>query len=210
MSLAVCVYCGARTGEEPTHLTAARELGTALAARGWRLIYGGGNIGLMGAMARSMMQAGGEVIGVIPQALLDIEVGMRDASELIITNTMRERKALMDEYADAFVALPGGFGTFEELFEVLTLRQLRYHNKPIIIVNLQHYYDPLLRLFEHALEQGYVSEKQMKLFEAVSSIEEALALLEQQTAQIEQSGALSSQNSQNSQGHQDKARGVLD
>jgi hypothetical protein len=183
MSLAVCVYCGARTGKDNEHEAAASEFGAALAAHGWRLIYGGGNIGLMGAMARSMMQAGGEVIGVIPQALLDIEVGMRDATDLIITDNMRERKALMDDYADAFVALPGGFGTFEELLEVLTLRYLRYHNKPIIILNLNHYYDPLLKLFEHARDQGYISPKQMGLFSVASSVEEAFALLEHECQQ---------------------------
>jgi hypothetical protein len=178
MSLAICVYCGARPGKDKANERAACELGAALAARGWRLIYGGGNVGLMGAMARSMINAGGEVIGVIPQALLDVEVGMRDASELIVTDTLRERKAVMDDYADVFVALPGGFGTFEELLEVLTLRQLRYHNKPIIIMNLGHYYDPLLRLFEHALEHEYISSRQMSLFEVVSSVEETLTLLE--------------------------------
>jgi hypothetical protein len=171
------VYCGARVGNDSTYLAAAQAFGAALAARGWRLIYGGGNIGMMGAMAHSALHAGGEVIGVIPQALLDVEVGLRDATRLIVTETLRERKGIMDDYADAFVALPGGFGTFEELMEVLTLRQLGYHNKPIIIVNLGHYYDPLLRLFEHALEQGYVSPAQMDLFEMVTTVDEAIERL---------------------------------
>jgi hypothetical protein len=104
---------------------------------------------------------------------------MRDATRLIVTETLRERKGIMDDYADAFVALPGGFGTFEELMEVLTLRQLGYHNKPIVIVNLSHYYDPLLRLFEHALEQGYVSSPQMDLFEVVTTVDEAMERLAQ-------------------------------
>jgi hypothetical protein len=173
------VYCGARVGNDAAYLAAAQAFGVALAERGWRLIYGGGNIGMMGAMAHSALNAGGEVIGVIPQALLDIEVGMRDATRLIVTDTLRERKGIMDDYADAFVALPGGFGTFEELMEVLTLRQLGYHNKPIVIVNLSHYYDPLLRLFEHALEQGYVSSPQMDLFEVVTTVDEAMARLTQ-------------------------------
>jgi hypothetical protein len=173
------VYCGARVGNDATYLAAAKDFGAALAARGWRLIYGGGNIGMMGAMAHSALHGGGEVIGVIPQGLLDIEVGMRDATRLIVTETLRERKGIMDDYADAFVALPGGFGTFEELMEVLTLRQLGYHNKPIVIVNLGHYYDPLLRLFEHALEHGYVSSAQMDLFEVVTTVDAAMERLTQ-------------------------------
>lgn len=179
MSLSICVYCGARKGKEPANEAAARALGSGLAARGWRLVYGGGSVGLMGAMARSMKDAGGEVIGIIPQALLEREVGMIDASELLVTETLRERKALMDQYADAFLALPGGFGTLEELLEMLTLRQLRYHNKPIIIVNLGEYYTPLLRLFEHAAEQGYVVPNEMHLFDVAHTVDEALALLEQ-------------------------------
>jgi hypothetical protein len=178
MSRAVCVYCGARTGKDPTHETTAQQLGTALAARGWRLIYGGGNIGLMGAMARSMLTAGGKVIGVIPQALLEVEVGLRDASELVVTRTLRERKAIMDSRADAFIALPGGFGTFEELLEILTLRQLHYHDKPIIILNVNSYYDPLLKLFDHALEQGYISPRQLDLYTVAASVEAALDELE--------------------------------
>jgi hypothetical protein len=178
MSFAVCVYCGARVGTAPEHETAAHDIGAGLAARGWHLIYGGGNIGLMGVMARAALGVGGEVVGVIPQALLDVEVGMRDATELIVTQTLRERKGIMDDRADAFVALPGGFGTFEELLEVLTLRQLRYHKKPIIIANIDGYYNPLLRLFEHALFEGYISAAQMNLYSVASSIEETLQLLE--------------------------------
>lgn len=184
MSLSVCVFCGSRMGSDQANEAAARELGIALAARGWQLVYGGGNVGLMGVMARATMMAGGEVIGIIPQALLDIEVGMRDATELIVTRTMRERKAIMDERADAFIALPGGFGTFEELLESLTLRQLRFHDKPIIIVNLGGYYDPLLQLFEHAIEHGYVSEAQLQLFQVVTSVEEAVTLLEPVEQQV--------------------------
>ncbi|NJO84040.1 MAG: TIGR00730 family Rossman fold protein [Blastochloris sp.] len=178
MSFSVCVYCGSRTGKEPANEAAAQKLGSALAAHSWRLIYGGGSVGLMGAVARSMKDAGGEVIGIIPQALLDREVGMVDASELLVTSTLRERKALMDSYADVFLALPGGFGTLEELLEILTLRQLRYHEKPIIIVNLGGYFTPLLQLFDHAAEHGYVAPHEMQLFEVANTIAEVLALLE--------------------------------
>lgn len=184
MSLSICVFCGSRMGNDQANEAAARELGEALAMRGWQLVYGGGNVGLMGVMARATMAAGGAVIGIIPQALLDIEVGMRDATELIVTRTMRERKALMDERADAFIALPGGFGTFEELLESLTLRQLGFHNKPIILVNLEGYYEPLLKLFEHAIAHGYVRDDQMRLFAVASSVAEALAMLEPLDAQV--------------------------
>ncbi len=178
MSQAICVYCGARAGADPAHEAAAHQLGTALAARGWTLVYGGGNVGLMGVLARSALTAGGEVIGVIPQALLDVEVGLRDVSQLVVTDTLRERKAIMDSRADAFVALPGGFGTLEELMEVLTLRQLRYHNKPIIIVNQNGYYASLLSLFDHLLEQGFIARQQMDLFDVVADVDEAVDRLE--------------------------------
>lgn len=186
MALAVCVYCGAHTGTNPAYRVAAQQFGAALAQRGWSLIYGGGNVGLMGAVAHGALDAGGQVIGVIPQALLDIEVGLRDATELIVTETMRERKAIMDARADAFVTLPGGFGTLEELLEVLTLRQLGYHTRPIILINLDGYYTPLLRLFAHTVEAGFVAPGQLDLYQVVSSVEEAIALL---AAVVPQAGA---------------------
>lgn len=177
-SFTVCVFCGSRNGHDEDHSIAAHQLGAALAYRGWSLIYGGGNIGLMGTMARSALVAGGEVIGVIPRSLLEVEVGLRDATELIVTDTLRIRKAIMDERSDAFMALPGGFGTLEELLEVLTLRQLHFHNKPIIIVNLNNFFDPLINLFEHLHRAGYVEERQLKLFEVVESIDGALRYLD--------------------------------
>ncbi len=177
MSRTICVYCGSNKGVNPTFETAARDLGRSLAAYGFRLVYGGGSVGLMGALARTMLAGGGEVVGIIPQALLDREIGLVEASELIVTTTMRERKALMDEYSDAFLVLPGGFGTVEELMETLTLRQLGYHHKPIIVINLQGYYDPLLRFFEHIVAQGYVSETQNQLYQMVVNVDEAVALL---------------------------------
>jgi hypothetical protein len=178
MTLSICVYCGSRPGNDPAIEQAAQEFGAALAQRGWQLVYGGGNVGLMGALARSALGYGGNVVGIIPQGLLDREQGLVEASELIVTDTLRQRKALMDEYAHAFVALPGGFGTFEETIETLTLRQLGYHDKPIIIINLGGYYDPLIALFDHAVVQGYVSAGHTHLYDAVSSVAEAVALLE--------------------------------
>ncbi len=177
MSFAVCVYCGSRNGKDATMEAVARDLGVAIAESGWRLVYGGGHIGLMGVVARHVRDHGGEVIGVIPQALVDRELAMHDATELVVTETLRQRKAVMDERSDAFIALPGGFGTLEELVETLTLRQLGYHNKPIIILNQQGYYDPLLTLFEHAVEQGFASHDQLGLYQAVPNVAAAVAVL---------------------------------
>lgn len=178
MALSICVYCGSRPGSNPAAIAAARELGAAIAQRGWRLVYGGGRVGLMGELARSVLAGGGEVVGIIPQGLLEREQGMVEASELVVTDTLRQRKALMDERSHAFVALPGGFGTFEETIETLTLRQLGYHDKPIIILNIGGYYDPLVALFEHAITQGYVRPEHTTLYSVVSSVDAAVALLE--------------------------------
>jgi cytokinin riboside 5'-monophosphate phosphoribohydrolase len=179
MSRTICVFCGSNAGSNPAIETAARILGSELAMRGFRLVFGGGSIGLMGALAKSMLCQGGEVIGVIPKALLDCEVGLVEVSELIVTDTMRERKAIMDKKADAFFVLPGGFGTMEEMMEVMTLRQLGFHNKPIILINIHGYYDPLVRFFDHAVEHGYVGREQNKrLYDVVASVDEAFAVLE--------------------------------
>lgn len=193
MSRTICVYCGSQAGQNPAYREAAENLGSMLAAQGFRLVYGGGSIGLMGSLARSMLAGGGEVIGIIPQALLECEVGLIEASELIVTTTMRERKAMMDDYSDAFVALPGGFGTLEELMETVTLRQLGYHAKPVIIVNIHGYYDPLLRFFDHAVEQGYVSNNHPSLYSVVDDVHKAVDILRSVSFQSSQS----SQNGQN-------------
>lgn len=148
-----------------------------MATHGFSLVYGGGSIGLMGTLARSMLRCSGNVIGVIPKGLLECEVGMVEASELIVTTTMRERKAIMEEKSDAFVVLPGGFGTVEELMETLTLRQLGYHGKPIIILNLHGYYTPLFQFFAHLVDQGYLSENHTHLYSVVSHVNEAMDVL---------------------------------
>lgn len=178
MPFAVCIYCGSRMGSRPCYRADAEHLGQLLATHGFRLVYGGGNVGLMGVLAHSALNAGGEVIGVIPQALLDIEVGLRDATELIVTDTLRTRKGIMDDRADAFVAMPGGYGTLEELMEVLTLRQLRYHDKPIILLNSDGFYDPLITLFEHFHREQFIAERQLALFEVASSPDDVIARLE--------------------------------
>lgn len=158
--LRVCVYCGSRSGRSPRVLQAARALGTALAARGLGLVYGGGRVGLMGAVADAVLAGGGEVIGVIPQALLEREVGHHGLTELHVVQTMHERKQRMAERADAFVTLPGGIGTLEELFEVWSWRYLGYHDKPVALLNVEGYYDALLGFMAHARDSGYVSDAQ--------------------------------------------------
>ncbi len=184
MSHTVCVYCGSRIGTDPADEQAAYDLGQALANHQFSLVYGGGSVGLMGILARSMLHHGGRVIGIIPHALKEREIGLEDAHELIVTQTMRERKGLMDKRSDAFMVLPGGFGTLEEMMETLTLRQLGYHNKPVVIVNLHGYYDPLIDFFQHTVTQGYMPSDHVTLFQVATSVEEAVALLSQElTAQ---------------------------
>ena len=153
---AICVFCGSSPGFDPVYRENALELGREIARRHWRLVYGGGNIGLMGALADSVLEAGGEVIGVIPQALVDKEVAHRGLSELIIVGTMHERKARMADMSDGFVAMPGGFGTFEEFCEVVTWTQLGVHAKPCGVLNINGFYDPLLALFNRALADGFL------------------------------------------------------
>ncbi|MBL8896521.1 MAG: TIGR00730 family Rossman fold protein [Planctomycetes bacterium] len=153
---AVCVFCGSSAGAQPVYRSTAIELGRELVARDLTLVYGGGNVGLMGIVADAVLEAGGRAIGVIPRALLEREVGHRGLTELHVVRSMHERKALMAEKADAFLALPGGFGTFEELCEVITWAQLGIHAKPCGVLNVAGYYDPLLALFERAVDERFV------------------------------------------------------
>ena len=155
----LAVYCSSSNHVAPAFFALATEMGRLIAAHSDVLVYGGGCVGLMGAMAQAVHAGGGKVVGVIPESMRNAEVAYLAADELIWTQTMRERKAIMDERADAFVALPGGFGTLEELIEVLTHRQLRYHDKPVIIVNAQGFYDPLLALFEHFYRHHFAKDK---------------------------------------------------
>jgi uncharacterized protein (TIGR00730 family) len=178
MQRTICLYCGSRSGTEPAYEEAAAALGAAVAARRWVLVYGGGNVGLMGVAARAALEAGGTVVGIIPRGLLEQEEGLDDVSELVVTETLRERKGIMFERSDLFVALPGGFGTLEEVVETLTLRQLRYHDKPIIFLNTAGYYDPLLQFFEHAVAAGFVSPAHLGLYTVVPDVPALLALLD--------------------------------
>ena len=156
----ICVFCGSNLGIRPVYRAAAERLASLLLQRGIELIYGGGNVGLMGVLADTMLAQGGRVIGVIPQSLLAREVGHRGLTKLHVVSSMHERKALMADLSDAFLALPGGFGTFEEFCEIVTWSQLGIHQKPCGLLNVDGYYDPLLRLFDHAVGEGFLASRQ--------------------------------------------------
>ena len=168
-SLSICVYCGSRAGDDPAFVVAARETGTLIGQLGWQLVYGGGRAGLMGAVADAALAAGARVVGVIPQSLVMREHGHTGLSELHVVQTMHERKTLMAERSDAFLALPGGIGTMEELFEVWTWRQLGYHDKPVGLLNVQGYYDALLRFIDGAAQAGFVLPAQRSLLQVDDS-----------------------------------------
>lgn len=153
---AVCVFCGSSPGARPEHLADAEALGRALAEAGVGLVYGGGNIGLMGAIARATLDAGGHVTGIIPKFLVEREVMLGDVQELVVTEDMHERKRLMFERSDAFVALPGGIGTLEELVEQMTWAQLGRHAKPILIADLHGFWSPLTALLDHMSTEGFL------------------------------------------------------
>ena len=152
----VCVFCGSLAGDDPVFLDAARALGRALAARGLGLVYGGGSVGIMEALAVAALESGGEVTGVIPRALLDREVGLTSLKDLRVVESMHERKALMAELSDGFIALPGGIGTMEEFFEVWTWAQLGMHHKPIGLLNCAGYFDPLIAFMDAMVARGFL------------------------------------------------------
>jgi len=158
--LSICVYCGARHGTKPAYTAAARALGRAIGERGWQLVYGGGKVGLMGEVADATLAAGGRVVGVIPESLKALEVGHTGLHEMHVVPTMHVRKQMMAERAQVFIALPGGIGTLEELYEVWTWRQLGYHDQPIGLLNVDGYYDDLLRFMAHTVDQGFLSAPQ--------------------------------------------------
>jgi uncharacterized protein (TIGR00730 family) len=158
--ITVCVYCGSRHGEKAAYTTAARALGHAIGSRGWQLVYGGGRVGLMGELADAVMAAGGRAIGVIPESLKQREVEHRGLHELHVVPTMHVRKQMMAEKADLFIAMPGGIGTLEELYEVWTWRQLGYHQRPIGLLNTAGYYDDLLRFMQRSVDEGFLSAEQ--------------------------------------------------
>jgi uncharacterized protein (TIGR00730 family) len=174
----VCVFCGANAGARPAYAAAARELGGALARRGIGVVYGGGNVGLMGVLADAALAAGGAVIGVIPEALVEKELAHAGLSELLVVRSMHARKAKMAELADAFVALPGGYGTFEELCEALTWTQLGLHAKACGLLNVEGFYDPLLAQLERALADGFLRTEHRAILLAETDVDRLLARLE--------------------------------
>ncbi|MBC7147118.1 MAG: TIGR00730 family Rossman fold protein [Thioclava marina] len=173
----VCVYCGSRAGAKPSYATAAKATGAMLAARGWQLVYGAGDVGLMGEVARAAQDAGGRTFGVIPEHLFPREVGKRDLTTFVVTETMHERKKVMFMNADAVVVLPGGAGSLDELFEVLTWRQIGLHEKPIFLLNTDGYWNPLAALIDQIVGEGFADASlrdMLVMLDDVDALETAL------------------------------------
>lgn len=173
----VCVFCGSGLGRDPAFAVAAEELGKSLAENGLRLVYGGGNSGLMGLVARTVLEHGGQVTGIIPDFLKSREVMLHGADEMIVTTNMHERKMLMFEKADAFVALPGGIGTLEELVEQMTWRQLGQHDKPIVLANIAGFWKPLMVLLAHMRDAAFIREGLEVRYQIAERIEEIVPML---------------------------------
>lgn len=175
---AVTVFCGSSNAVAAKYFRAAEELGEKMARRDWRLVYGGGRVGLMGVLSRSVLEHGGHVTGVIPRALLDLGVGETKVSELVVTDGLRDRKAIMDERGDAFVALPGGIGTLEEVLEALTLKQLGYHRKAIAVLDLDGFFDPLWTQFQQGVEAGFIKPEFLDLWYPARDVDALLRYLD--------------------------------
>jgi uncharacterized protein (TIGR00730 family) len=180
----VAVYCGSSAGVDPTYLAAARDLGTLLAKQQLTVVYGGGRVGLMGAVADAALAAGGRVHGVITTALLDAEVGHGGLSELEVVDSMHERKARMADLAEGFVALPGGYGTFEELFEVLTWTQLGIHHKPVTVVNINGFWDPTMEQLRRSTDEGFMKAVHRDVLRSATSPAEAVRMLLEPVAPV--------------------------
>nr|WP_319251299.1 TIGR00730 family Rossman fold protein [uncultured Celeribacter sp.] len=176
-SFSVCVYCGSRPGADPAYMQAATEFGTAIADNGWRLVYGAGDVGLMGAVARAAHDNGAETFGVIPTHLLGKEKGKRDLTTFVITENMHERKKVMFMNSDAIVVLPGGAGSLDEFFEVLTWKQIGLHEKPIFLLSTDGYWTPLRSLIDHIVAQGFATGETAGYFETVETVPELVAAL---------------------------------
>jgi len=173
----VCVFCGSRSGARPAYSAAATDLGQMLADQGWRLVYGAGDVGLMGTTARAAQQAGGQTFGVIPVHLMQREVGKRDLSQFVVTENMHERKKVMFMNSDAIVVLPGGAGSLDEFFEVLTWRQLGLHQKPIFLLNTENYWQPLTGLIDHVIAEGFADDSLRDFIRTVDDLQELSSAL---------------------------------
>jgi uncharacterized protein (TIGR00730 family) len=187
-AFSLCVYCGSRPGKLESFTQTAKAVGEWIGQHKGQLVYGGGNNGLMGIVAAATQQAGGRVVGIIPHALAEMELARDDCDEFYLVDNMHQRKQMMAERADAFLALPGGIGTFEEFFEVWTWRQLGYHNKPIGLLNVDGYYDGLLAFMRTTVNDGFVSDWQMNLIQQSSNLEQLLPLLIQEAGLSEGKG----------------------
>jgi len=174
----ICVFCGSADGVLPEYLATARELGLSLARSGYGLLFGGATVGAMGVIADAALDEGGEVVGVIPDIIMDREIGHRGLTELHVVRTMHERKALMASRADAFVALPGGYGTMDEFIEIVTWAQLRIHSKPCVLVNVGGYYDGLLAFLEKGVEQGFIKPENRGLVQVAQNAADVLTIVE--------------------------------
>jgi uncharacterized protein (TIGR00730 family) len=172
---AVTVYCSSSTTVAQAYFRAADDTGRAIARNNWSLVYGGNAIGLMKTVADSVRAGGGKVIGVTPQLMVDKKLHDTRAHELIVTNTMRDRKAIMEERGDAFLTLAGGLGTFEEIFEIIVGKQLAYHNKPIALLNTDGYFNPLLQMIDHGIQQNFIKPRSRQLYFVAPSVDEAIA-----------------------------------
>ena len=174
----ICVFCGSANGSRPAYLDTARKLGQSIAQRGYGLVFGGATIGAMGAVADAALAESGKVIGVIPDVIMDREIGHRGLTEQHIVRTMHERKALMASRSDAFIALPGGYGTMDEFVEIVTWAQLRIHTKSCVLLNVDGYYDPLLTFLDSAVGEGFIKPENRGLVQVASSVDEALDIIE--------------------------------
>jgi hypothetical protein len=173
----VCVYCGSRPGLRPGYTAMARALGTAIGRRGWQLVYGGGRAGLMGEVAEATLASGGRVVGVIPVSLMKLEVGHAGLTELHVVDTMHQRKQMMAERSHAFIAMPGGIGTFEELFEVWTWRHLGYHDRPLGLLDAEGYWAPMVKFLDHAVAEGFMGADQMAMLLVADDVHRLLDVL---------------------------------
>lgn len=174
MIRAVTVYCSSSSAIPKAYFEAGEALGKAIAQNKWNLVYGGNAVGLMGHLADACRSAGGKVVGITPQLFVDKGVADKACHELVVCNTMRERKGLLEERADAFVAMPGGLGTFEEVFEIIVGKQLRYHAKPIVLLNVNDYFGPLLAMVEHGIEQRFIKPSARELYFVTADVGEAV------------------------------------
>ena len=177
MNKAVCVFCGSAAGARPSYSAAARELGEALARSGIALVYGGGKLGLMGILADAVLQAGGHVIGVIPRMLIEREAAHPSLTRQHVVTTMHERKTLMAELSDAFVGLPGGMGTFDELVEIVTWAQLGLHAKPVVLANIENYFAPFYAMLDNAVTEGFVTPKSRAYWRNAESVSSVMQIL---------------------------------